>query len=60
MIVNKMVAKTTYLEIYSFCMLLDRPMNFEPIFLVKSFFGNFYRHLAIFFWAHCPQTINGT
>ena len=22
-------------------------------FLVKSFFGNFYRHLAIFFWSHC-------
>ena len=21
-------------------------------FLVKSFFGNFYRHLAIFFWSH--------
>ena len=24
------------------------------IFLVKSFFVNFYRHLAIFFWSHCP------
>ena len=23
------------------------------IFLVKSFLGNFYRHLAIFFWSHC-------
>ena len=22
------------------------------IFLVKSFLGNFYRHLAIFFWSH--------
>ena len=22
-------------------------------FLVKSFLGNFYRHLAIFFWSHC-------
>ena len=24
------------------------------IFLVKSFLGNFYRHLAIFFWSQCP------
>ena len=23
------------------------------IFLVKSFLGNFYRHLAIFYWSHC-------
>ena len=23
------------------------------IFLVKSFLGNFYRHLAIFIWSHC-------
>ena len=23
------------------------------IFLVKSFLGKFYRHLAIFFWSHC-------
>ena len=23
------------------------------IFLVKSFLGNFYRHLVIFFWSHC-------
>ena len=23
------------------------------IFLVKSFLGNFYRHLAIFVWSHC-------
>ena len=23
------------------------------IFLVKSFLGNFYRHLAIFFWSNC-------
>ena len=23
------------------------------IFHVKSFLGNFYRHLAIFFWSHC-------
>ena len=22
------------------------------IFLVKSFLGDFYRHLAIFFWSH--------
>ena len=22
-------------------------------FVVKSFLGNFYRHLAIFFWSHC-------
>ena len=22
------------------------------IFLVKSFLGNFYKHLAIFFWSH--------
>ena len=25
------------------------------IFLVKSFLGNFYWHLAIFFWSHCCQ-----
>ena len=25
-------------------------------FLVKSFLGNFYRHLAIFFWSHCLHT----
>ena len=25
------------------------------IFLVKSFLGNFYRHLAIFIWSHCRQ-----
>ena len=25
------------------------------IFLVKSFFVNFYRHLAIFFWSHCTE-----
>ena len=25
------------------------------IFLVKSFLGNFYRHLAIFYWSHCLQ-----
>ena len=24
------------------------------IFLLKSFLGNFYRHLANFFWSHCP------
>ena len=24
------------------------------ILLVKSFQGNFYRHLSIFFWSHCP------
>ena len=24
-------------------------------FLVKSFLGNFYRHLAIFIWSHCSQ-----
>ena len=23
------------------------------IFLVNSFLGNFYRHLAIFYWSHC-------
>ena len=23
------------------------------IFLVKSFLGNFYKHLAIFIWSHC-------
>ena len=23
------------------------------IFLVKSFLGNFYRHLATFYWSHC-------
>ena len=25
------------------------------IFLVKSFLGNFFRHLAIFFWSHGPS-----
>ena len=25
------------------------------MFLVKSFLGNFYSHLAIFFWSHCWQ-----
>ena len=24
------------------------------IFLVKSFLGNFYRHLVTFYWSHCP------
>ena len=24
------------------------------ISLVKSFLGNFYKHLAIFIWSHCP------
>ena len=28
-------------------------MSKSIIFLVKSFLGNFYRHLAIFFWSHC-------
>ena len=35
----------------------NRP-NFQAIFvkLSKSFiFGNFYRHLAIFYWSHCFQ-----
>ena len=27
-------------------------MSKSIIFLVKSFLGNFYRHLAIFFWSH--------
>ena len=27
------------------------------IFLVKSFLGNFDRHLAIFFWSHCQLNI---
>ena len=27
--------------------------QFLLIFLVKSFLGNFYRLLAIFFWSHC-------
>ena len=28
------------------------------LFLVKSYLGNFYRHLAIFFWTHCwHQTV---
>ena len=27
-------------------------MSKSFIFLVKSFLGNFYRHLAIFFWSH--------
>ena len=25
------------------------------IFLVKSFLGNFYRHLALFYWSHCDH-----
>ena len=25
------------------------------LFLVKSFLGNFYRHLAIFIWSHCCE-----
>ena len=25
------------------------------IFLVRSFWGNIYRHLAIFFWSRCPR-----
>ena len=25
------------------------------IFLVKSFLGNFYRHLGIFLWSHCSR-----
>ena len=28
-------------------------MSKSLIFLVKSFLGNFYRNLAIFFWSHC-------
>ena len=27
------------------------------IFLVKSFLGNFYRHLAIFIWSHWSTTV---
>ena len=27
-------------------------MSKSVIFLVKSFLGNFYKHLAIFFWSH--------
>ena len=30
-------------------------MSKTIIFLVKSFLGNFYRHLAIFFWSHCLE-----
>ena len=26
------------------------------MFPVKSFLGNFYRHLATFYWSHCPLT----
>ena len=26
------------------------------LFLLKSFLGNFYRHLAIFFWSHWSKT----
>ena len=32
------------------------------IFLVKPFLGNFYRHLAIFFWSHwqrCKRSYDG-
>ena len=31
-------------------------MSKSYIFLMKSFLGNFYRHLAIFFWSHWPQS----
>ena len=27
----------------------------SSIFLVKSFLGNFYRHLVMFFWSHCSS-----
>ena len=27
---------------------------------MKSFLGNFYRHLAIFFWSHWPPASEGT
>ena len=30
------------------------------IFLVKSYSGNFYRHLAIFIWSHCMSTYQKT
>ena len=30
-------------------------MSKSFIFLVKSYLGNFYRHLAIFIWSHCWQ-----
>ena len=28
------------------------------IFLVKSFLGNFYKHLVTFYWSHCLEMIN--
>ena len=30
-------------------------MSASISFLVKSFSGNFYRHLAIFIWSHCQE-----
>ena len=35
---------------------LQRCQNLS-FFLVKSVLGNFYRHLAIFFWSHCSWCI---
>ena len=29
------------------------------IFLVKSFLGNFYRHLATFYWSHWTSSLRG-
>ena len=35
-------------------------MSKSFIFQVKSFLGNFYRHLAILFWSHCIGPKNRT
>ena len=37
--------------LYSQAIFVKMPKSL--IFLVKSFLGNFYRHLAIFYWSHC-------
>ena len=31
--------------------------QFLGIFLVKSFLGNFYRHLAKFYWSHLSRAL---
>ena len=38
-----------------FSILLRVKVSKSIIFIVKPFLGNFYRHLAIFYWSHCPH-----
>ena len=37
------------------CKVIFIKLSKSFIFLLKSFLGNFYRHLAIFIWSHCLQ-----